>query len=179
MLDALGGPFAQVSFMPTGGIELSNLGDYARRANVLAVGGSWMVKADLIEKEDWPAVTALCREAVSHIHGFRFAHLGINQKDENQATETSNLFACFGFAPKPGNSSIFNDSVFEVMKSPFRGEKGHIGLYCWNIERALSYLGRSGFHGVEETAKREKNRLTVIYLDKEIGGFAVHLLRAK
>ena len=104
---------------------------------------------------------------------------GINQANESEANATVNLFAPFGFAPKAGNSSIFNDTVIEVMKAPMRGEKGHIGLKCWNIERALAYLEQFGFHGVEETAKRENGRLSVIYLDQEIGGFAVHLLRAK
>lgn len=179
MLDALAGPFAQVSFMPTGGIDLGNLGDYARRSNVLAVGGSWMVKADLIEKEDWAGITVLCRDAVTKVHGFAFAHVGINEKDEKSATDTANLFGLLGFAPKAGTSSIFNDTVIEVMKSPFRGTKGHIGFKCWNIERSLAYLEQFGFHGVQETAKSEKGKLTVIYLDREIGGFAIHLVRAK
>jgi len=179
MLDALAGPFGQVSFMPTGGIDQRNLADYARRSNVLAVGGSWMVKAELIKNEDWPAITALCREALVALHGFSFAHMGINQDSEAEAGATASLFALLGLASKPGNSSIFSGPSIEVMKSPFRGAKGHIGFTCCNIERALSYLGQYGFHGVEETAKREKGRLSVIYLDKEIGGFAIHLLKAK
>jgi 2-dehydro-3-deoxyphosphogluconate aldolase/(4S)-4-hydroxy-2-oxoglutarate aldolase len=65
------------------------------------------------------------------------------------------------------------------MKGPFRGTKGHIGLTCWNVERALAYLERFGFRGVPETAKTEKGKLKVIYLDREIGGFAVHLIRAQ
>lgn len=179
MIDALSGPFPHISFIPTGGIDAKNLSDYARKGNVLAVGGSWMVKSDLIESENWDAVTALCKEAIVALHGFSFAHVGINQKDETEASETADTFAHFGFAPKPGNSSIFNDTVIEVMKSPMRGTQGHLGFKCWNIERALAYLEQFGFRGVEETAKRENNRLSVIYLDKEIGGFAVHLVRAK
>lgn len=179
MLDALAGPFAHVQFMPTGGIELKNLADYAKRSNVLAIGGSWMVKADLIESSDWETISRLCREAVTAIHGFSFAHVGVNQKDEAEATHTAEMFALFGFAPKFGTSSIFNDTVIEVMKSPFRGTMGHIGLKCWNIERALAYLSPFGINGVQETAKTEKGKISVIYLDKEIGGFAIHLLRAK
>lgn len=179
MLDALAGPFGNVQFMPTGGIELKNLADYAKRSNVLAIGGSWMVKADLIENSDWETISRLCREAVMAIHGFTFAHVGVNQQDEAEATRTAEMFALFGFAPKFGTSSIFNDTVIEVMKSPFRGTMGHIGLKCWNIERALAYLSRFGINGVQETAKIEKGKMTVIYLDKEIGGFAIHLLRAK
>jgi 2-dehydro-3-deoxyphosphogluconate aldolase/(4S)-4-hydroxy-2-oxoglutarate aldolase len=179
MLDALAAPFGQVSFIPTGGIDSLNLSGYAKRANVLAVGGSWMVKADLIDAENWAGITALSREAVTAVHGFSFAHMGINQEDGQEAEDTANIFARFGLAPKSGNSSIFNDTIIEVMKSRFRGTHGHIGFKCWNIERALSYLGQFGFHGVEETAKYEKNKLSVIYLDKEVGGFAVHLVRSR
>ncbi len=179
MLDALSGPFAQVMFMPTGGIDLKNLGDYAKKTNVLAVGGSWMVRSDLIESGSWDAITALCREAVTAVHGFAFAHLGINQKHGEEAAETANLLSLFDFGQKNGTSSIFCDTVIEVMKSPFRGTMGHIGLKCWNIERALAYLGQFGILGLEETAKKEKGVLTVIYLDREIGGFAIHLVRAK
>ena len=75
MIDALSGPFPHISFIPTGGIDAKNLSDYARKPNVLAVGGSWMVKSDLIETENWDAVTALCREAMVALHGFSFAHV--------------------------------------------------------------------------------------------------------
>ncbi|HKL85214.1 MAG TPA: hypothetical protein VJ861_02645 [Treponemataceae bacterium] len=65
------------------------------------------------------------------------------------------------------------------MKTPYKGTKGHIGISCYNIERALYYLKQFGFNGVEETAKKEKGQLSVIYLDKEVGGFALHLIKAR
>jgi 2-dehydro-3-deoxyphosphogluconate aldolase / (4S)-4-hydroxy-2-oxoglutarate aldolase len=159
MLDALAGPFGQVKFMPTGGIDLKNLSDYAKRSNVLGVGGSWMVKADLIDNEAWAEITKICQDAVAAIHGFSLAHIGINQDDEASAIETSNLFSIFGFNQKIGSLSIFNDTIIEVMKTQFRGTKGHIGLKCWNIERALSYLEIFGFNPVMETAKYDKQQI--------------------
>ena len=48
MLKDLNGPFPLVKFIVTGGIKIDNLIEYAKEANVLAIGGSWMVKADLI-----------------------------------------------------------------------------------------------------------------------------------
>jgi len=179
MLDALSGPFSQVSFVPTGGIGLHNLADYAKRSNVHSIGGTWMVRPELIEREDWAGISSLCREAVTALHGFSFAHLGINQRDEQTALATSAVFALFGMEPKNGTSSIFCDTPIEVMKSPFRGTNGHIAFRCTNLERALAYLALSGFHPVSETAKYEKGKLSVIYLDREIAGFAVHLLKAK
>ncbi len=183
MLDALGGPFPQVSFMPTGGIGAANLGEYIKRKNVVACGGSWMVKADLIESENWSEITKLSKEAVCAVHGFTFAHLGMNHKDASDAQETAPLLAAFGFAlNRDGETSVFAGAEFEVMKSVVRGKNGHIGLKTWDIERALAYLAQFGFKPVMETAKytgkEGASPLKFVYLDTEIGGFAFHLMRA-
>lgn len=179
MLDALAGPFANVSFMPTGGIDAKNLGEYAKRKNVLAIGGSWMVRSDLVAAADWDAITTLCREATLAVQGFSFAHVGINAANPEAASEAASLFSLLGLAPKEGSSSIFCGSPIEVLKSPFRGTAGHIGFSCWNVERSLAYLSKLGFASVPETEKREGGRLTVAYLDREIAGFACHLVKAK
>lgn len=177
MIDSLAAPFGQVKFIPTGGIDASNVADYAKRDAVLAIGGSWMVKADLINKGDWDGITKLCKEALAAVHNFSFAHVGFNQSDEQEAKNTADLLSLFGLTIKEGNSSIFVGTPFEVMKTPFRGTKGHVGIKCANVERALSYLSHFGFNVVEETIKKEKGRIKVAYLDKEIAGFAFHLVR--
>ena len=64
-LKALGAPFPQVRFCPTGGIDLERAPDYLALANVVCIGGSWMVPANLIEQRDWKAITALAAEATS------------------------------------------------------------------------------------------------------------------
>ncbi len=178
MIDALAAPFGSIKFVPTGGIGANNVGDYAKRDSVLAIGGSWMVKSDLIAAGKWDEVSALCAGAVSALQGFNYAHLGINLENEAAARDLAAECAHFGFpTTKDGASSIFAGTEFELMKMPFRGAKGHLAIKCNNIERALAYLSQFGYAPVEETAKREKGRLSVIYLDKELGGFAVHLLR--
>jgi 2-dehydro-3-deoxyphosphogluconate aldolase/(4S)-4-hydroxy-2-oxoglutarate aldolase len=65
MLKALHGPYADAHFVPTGGIDASNLASYLALSYVAAVGGSWMVKDDLIAAEAVPELAALCREAVA------------------------------------------------------------------------------------------------------------------
>ena len=62
---ALAGPFPQVSFCPTGGIDLELAGAYLALPNVVCVGGSWMVTPELINAGDWPRVTALAAAAVA------------------------------------------------------------------------------------------------------------------
>ena len=64
-LKALGAPFPQVRFCPTGGIDLERASGYLALPNVVCVGGSWMVPADLIQYHEWVAITALAAEATS------------------------------------------------------------------------------------------------------------------
>ena len=65
MLKALHGPYADVRFVPTGGIDASNLASYLALSYVAAVGGSWMVKDDLVAAGAVSELAALCREAVT------------------------------------------------------------------------------------------------------------------
>jgi 2-dehydro-3-deoxyphosphogluconate aldolase/(4S)-4-hydroxy-2-oxoglutarate aldolase len=62
-LASLGQPIPQVRFCPTGGITLESAPKYLKLANVLTVGGSWMVPKKLIEAGDWAGIEALAREA--------------------------------------------------------------------------------------------------------------------
>ncbi len=71
MLKALSGPYPMVSFMPTGGIGPDNLAAYLKLNNVFAVGGSWMVTRELIDREDWKGITALAEEAVGNVQALR------------------------------------------------------------------------------------------------------------
>ena len=179
MIDALGGPFPQCSFMPTGGVTTQNLAEYAKRKNILCMGGTWMVKADLINGEKWDEITQICKDAVKAMHGFKIDHVGINASDEGKANEIADTFALFGLAKKVGNSSIFADTQIEIMKKPGRGTNGHLSVLTHNVDRALAYLKQFGFNPVMETASYlgevGKSPLKVVYLDKEIGGFAIHL----
>jgi 2-dehydro-3-deoxyphosphogluconate aldolase / (4S)-4-hydroxy-2-oxoglutarate aldolase len=62
-LAALAGPYARARFVPTGGIDASNLAGYLELPNVLACGGSWMVGRSLLQGGDLAAVSRLAREA--------------------------------------------------------------------------------------------------------------------
>jgi 2-dehydro-3-deoxyphosphogluconate aldolase / (4S)-4-hydroxy-2-oxoglutarate aldolase len=63
-LRALAAPFPGVRFVPTGGISPADLPDYLSLPTVPAVGGSWMVRPDLVDAGDFSTVTELTAEAV-------------------------------------------------------------------------------------------------------------------
>ena len=71
MLKALHGPYAEVSFLPTGGVDISNLESYLKLPYVAAVGGTWMVKEELLSAGDFDEVERLCAEAVALAAKFR------------------------------------------------------------------------------------------------------------
>lgn len=65
MLKAWQGPFGDVRFCPTGGINLENAREFLALSNVVCVGGSWLTPADVIARGDWGRVTQLASQAVA------------------------------------------------------------------------------------------------------------------
>ena len=65
MLRALGAPFPDVLFCPTGGITRAGAPEYLALPNVVAVGGSWVAPRALIDAKDWQGIEALARDAAA------------------------------------------------------------------------------------------------------------------
>lgn len=65
MLKALGGPFPQLRFCPTGGIDLASAPEFLALPNVACVGGSWLTPADKVKAGDWAAITRLAADAAA------------------------------------------------------------------------------------------------------------------
>lgn len=56
-LKAISAPLPHIRFMPTGGLTVSNVGDYLALDSVFAVGGSWIAKADDLTSGNWSGIT--------------------------------------------------------------------------------------------------------------------------
>ncbi|MBH1941125.1 bifunctional 4-hydroxy-2-oxoglutarate aldolase/2-dehydro-3-deoxy-phosphogluconate aldolase [Mobilitalea sibirica] len=179
MIKAMSAPYVNMKFMPTGGINEKNLISYLDFSKIIACGGSWMVKDELIKAGEFDKITELTKKAVTLMLGFELRHIGINATDENEADQVATSFEkLFGFAKNVGNSSIFAGTGIEVMKQPYLGQKGHIAIQTNYIERAIFHLEAQGFTFNEDSKKYGKNdKLVAIYLNEEIGGFAVHLVQ--
>jgi 2-dehydro-3-deoxyphosphogluconate aldolase/(4S)-4-hydroxy-2-oxoglutarate aldolase len=63
-LKAISGPYGGVRFIPTGGINAANLTDYLRLPVVIACGGSWLVKKQLIADGEFDRIAELTAEAI-------------------------------------------------------------------------------------------------------------------
>lgn len=64
-LKAISAPLPQVSFCPTGGVNVENLAQYQALSCVKTVGGTWMIPAEAIAAKEWEKITELTREAVA------------------------------------------------------------------------------------------------------------------
>ncbi|MCI7813326.1 MAG: bifunctional 4-hydroxy-2-oxoglutarate aldolase/2-dehydro-3-deoxy-phosphogluconate aldolase [Lachnospiraceae bacterium] len=178
MIKSMAAPYTNMKFMPTGGISAKNLNSYLAFPKILACGGSWMVKGDLVAAGEFDKITELTKEAVMTMLGFELKHIGINCDSEEEADKTATAFdSLFGFEKKAGNSSIFAGTAVEAMKSPYLGAKGHIAIGTNSVERAVNYLESRGVQFNMDSAKYKDGKMTAIYLKDEVSGFAIHLVQ--
>ena len=70
-IKAVSAPYSNVKFIPTGGINLNNVENYLKHPRVLACGGSWMVKRDLIENQEYDHITNLIKDAKRIVNSVR------------------------------------------------------------------------------------------------------------
>jgi len=180
-IKALSAPYPGIKFIPTGGIDPSNLNTFLSFEKVLACGGSWMVKDELIKNEEFDKIKTLAKQAVNLMLGFDISHVGINMQSEDEANDVADMFEqVFGFDKQEHDNCLFASSYVEIMKVPLRGKYGHIAIGTNSAERAVNYLKYKGIEFDEETAQYdEKGKLQSIYLKKDAGGFAVHLTQKK
>ncbi|WP_283682511.1 bifunctional 4-hydroxy-2-oxoglutarate aldolase/2-dehydro-3-deoxy-phosphogluconate aldolase [Parablautia sp. Marseille-Q6255] len=174
----LTGPYSNIEFVPTSGIRMDNMGNYLSNPKVAAVGGSFMAPADKVLAKDWEGIRALCEKAVAVSHNFHLVHIGLNLENEAAAKDMAEeLGAMFGIGYRAGGRSDFAGELFECCKIKFPGEKGHIAIGVRSVERAMAYLQKKGYAMREEFKNyTSAGKLNAVYLEKEFGGFAIHLL---
>lgn len=66
-IKALASPFGNIRWMPTGGINLTNIRSYLSFKKIIACGGSYMVNTSDIEAKNWGRITDLCRQTIELI----------------------------------------------------------------------------------------------------------------
>lgn len=70
-IKAIAAPYVGMKFMPTGGINAENVKDYLKYDRILACGGSWMVKGDLIKAGNFEKIKELTAEAAQIVKDIR------------------------------------------------------------------------------------------------------------
>ena len=70
-IKAMAAPYVGLKFMPTGGVNAKNLEDYLNCDKIIACGGSWMVKGDLVKAGKFDEIQELTKEAVELVAEIR------------------------------------------------------------------------------------------------------------
>ena len=178
-LKSLAGPYRNLKWMPTGGVNTKNMMDYLSFDQIVACGGTWMVKKNLIEGECWDEITAICKEAVRTMLGIELGHVGVNTGDPAEAERLAKLISTMlgGKYRETSKSWFAADDAIEFMYQEAPGVHGHIGFKTNSVERAMYHLGRQGIEFDESTITyNDKGAAKFVYLKGDFAGFCIHLV---
>lgn len=148
-------------------------------ANVLAQCSNKLVFVSDIKQQRWEEITCRAQQALQKMFGFELRHVGINHPSPKEAEKTADQFEdLFGFAKTDKGGAYFAGPYIEAMKKMFYGAHGHIAIATNHPARAAWYLEQRGAKFNWKSADyNEDGTLRVVYLQDEIGGFAVHIIQ--
>lgn len=111
------------------------------------------------------------------LFGMRVAHVGINAKDPEDAARIADDFSVLmGLPVRDTPISVFSGTLVETMKGGGRGTCGHIGFHVDDLEAAVAWFAERGL-AIDEGSRKlaEDGSTRLVYFDREVGGFAIHL----
>lgn len=112
---------------------------------------------------------------------YTLVHIGINCKNEDQARKAAGIAGLlFGWEVTNRPASVYADSAMEFMKTTGYGAMGHIGIGTTDVVAAVEDLKSRGFSIRPGTEKyNQDGTLRLVYLQEEICGFALHLVKTE
>ncbi len=173
-IEAVLGEWPQAQLLVAGCTEGEESKGCLARPQVVAVRVPLRVQEALAQSQ-----AMALRQQWGNLLGFSLAHVGLNAQNEGEAEETARAFSLLlGIPYVPGAASHYAGTILEVMKEPGRGTHGHIGILTDNLERGMYFARQVGFSFDPASRKNDSSgRAVLYYLDREIGGFALHLLQ--
>ena len=159
MMKALAGPYVNLKFIPTGGVGKDNLCDYLSFRKVIACGGSWMVKGDLVRAERYDEIERLSREAVAAMLHLRIGRIQVGSMCENPAEHANLLHSVF--LPAQTEEGAEAEGCIEILTD--------------HLERALYHLEKQGIAFDMDTAVRDGKKMRSVDFKKKAGEFRIRL----
>ena len=110
-----------------------------------------------------------------------FDHIGINHENEEHAHKDADILEnAFGMSRRQGHGYVFMDKTVELRESKFYGECGHIAFSVIDVEQALEQLKEKEITPIEASiVKNADGKIVSVYLDVDINGFAIHLVKRR
>jgi 2-dehydro-3-deoxyphosphogluconate aldolase/(4S)-4-hydroxy-2-oxoglutarate aldolase len=177
---SLHGPYksANISFIPTGGVNNDNLADFADKPFIHAVGGSWLCSTEDIDNHDFAAITRSAKTSVDVLLGFELVKVSIWQDHQDQAqSAAARLTQAFGFRAGTTDQTAPSGPEIEFSPSTDSGRRGSLTIRTNRLDRAIHHLGKRGFSIDETTATYQGSKLLAVSLKEAFGGFEVRLVQ--
>jgi len=173
MIKALCGPYTNIRFMPTGGIDENNLNTYLAFPKIIACGGSWMVKDSLIKSGRFDEIERLTRNAISKMLGLKLTGIrGFSGNKEMAKHEAERIAALFGWEFREEGQEWIADNLIVSGKEDVPG----LIIGTNSVDRARYYLEQRGCKFNESTAFKNTNgTLKSIEMEGRILDFSVIL----
>ena len=148
MMKALAGPYVNLKFIPTGGVSKDNLNEYLSFKKIIACGGSWMVKGDLVKQDRYDEIERLSRDAVAAMLDLKVSRI-VTGAGEAEGLQAPLLAGVLGFAEA--------ESCVEITTT--------------SLKRAMYHLEKQGAafcepNGKEVCLKQKVNGMTVKLKEK-------------
>ena len=176
-IKALGAPYKDLTFLPTGGVNTNNMLDYLNCDKIFAVGGTWMVKKELINEGKFDEIERISHEAVLKMFGMHVKHVGVNCTEENGRSTAEKFANLLQGNVRETSKGFFGTDMVEIMVKKHYGTNGHIAIGVNNVERALAYYRAIGVEFDEDSITYSANGdAKFAYFKEEIGGFKIHLV---
>jgi len=176
-LKAISAPYKNVKFIPTGGLDESNILQYLKLPQVFACGGSWMVKADLIKNKRFEDIKNLTSSALSKMFGFRLLNIGISDKESKRVTQAALFLSkIINLQINDDDSLPLISNQFELIKSISNSKRKNISIGTYFLDRAVHYLLSRGLLKKEFITK-VNDRISIIHLNVNNDDYAIQLLQ--
>ena len=114
MMKALAGPYVNLKFIPTGGVSKDNLNEYLSFKKIIACGGSWMVKGDLVKQDRYDEIERLSRDAVAAMLDLKVSRI-VTGAGEAEGLQAPLLAGVLGFAEAESCVEITTTSLKQAM----------------------------------------------------------------
>lgn len=178
-IKVFGGPYKTMIYLPTGGLNNSNMNEYLASDLIFAIGGTWMVPQELISEQKFDEIEKLCHEAVVKMLDLHIVHFAVNVPDDKALEQATQLADLFQVDVRPISAGYFAGNLVEVLGKTKIGTHGHIAIGTPDVERAIAFYLRKGYTFDESSIKRNQaGKIILVYFKDEIAGFKFHLIQS-
>lgn len=176
MMKALSGPYPFVRFIPTGGIDLTNLRKYLAFGKTLCCAGTFVADEQAMAGDRFDEIARTAHDAIECALGIRLDHIALNLPpgEAEELLKSASRFAGRNYDPQ-----CRLVSGIESVDAPDADATGSIVYSAPNLERCAHYLERRGFSVEKSKSKKENNRLAEICLLDKFGGFSVKITQSR